>query len=272
GNTWKKLDINNYTITKDTILEFQFQSARGGEIHAIGFDTDNVVNSPQTTFKLSGTQNWGLGDFNNYTIGQGWKSYTINVGDYFTGDFNYLTFANDHDVLNPDARSEFRNLKIYENTNSVAVNINNQTNNYLFSSYDPKQDLNGQFTISQDKTQLDLLGNTWKKLDINNYTITKDTILEFQFQSTRGGEIHAIGFDTDNVISPQTTFKLSGTQNWGLGDFNNYTIGQGWKSYTINVGDYFTGDFNYLTFANDHDVLNPDANGYFRNIQLYEGA
>ncbi|WP_414521180.1 ExeM/NucH family extracellular endonuclease, partial [Umezakia ovalisporum] len=233
GNTWKKLDINNYTITKDTILEFEFQSTRGGEIHAIGFDTDNVVNSPQTTFQLSGTQNWGIGDFNNYTIGQGWKSYTITVGDYFTGDFNYLTFANDHDVLNPDARSEFRNLKIYENTNSVAVNINNQTNNYLFSSYDPKQDLNGQFTISQDKTQLDLLGNTWKKLDINNYTITKDTILEFEFQSTRGGEIHAIGFDTDNVNSAQTTFKLSGTQNWGLGDFNNYTIGQGWKSYTI---------------------------------------
>ncbi|MDH6072887.1 hypothetical protein NWP30_00565, partial [Chrysosporum ovalisporum CS-1034] len=111
-----------------------------------------------------------------------------------------------------------------------------------------------------------------KKLNINNYTITKDTILEFEFQSTRGGEIHAIGFDTDNVISPLTTFKLSGTQNWGIGDFNNYTIGQGWKTYTITVGDYFTGDFNYLTFANDHDVLNPDANGYFRNIQLYEGA
>ncbi|MDH6065829.1 Calx-beta domain-containing protein, partial [Umezakia ovalisporum] len=156
---------------------------------------------------------------------------------------------------------------------SVILDMKGGVDDYFISSYDPQQDLNGQFTISDDQTQLNLLGNTWKKLDINNYTITKDTILEFEFQSTRGGEIYAIGFDTDNVvISPQTTFQLNATQNWGLGDFNNYTIGQGWKTHTITVGDYFRGDFNYLTFANDHDVLNPNGNGFFRNIQLYEAS
>lgn len=130
--------------------------------------------------------------------------------------------------------------------------------------------MNGHHTISDDQTQLDLLGSTWKKLDINNYTITKDTILEFEFRSTRAGEIHAIGFDTDNVISPQTTFKLSGTQNWGLQNYNNYSMEQDWKAYQISVGNYFTGNFNYLTLVNDHDVLNPNADSQFRNIQLYE--
>ncbi|MDH6097741.1 hypothetical protein NWP21_02555, partial [Anabaenopsis sp. FSS-46] len=207
---------------------------------------------------------------NNYSISEGWKAYQINVGNYFTGNFNYLTLVNDHDVLNPNADSQFRNLKIYENTNNVSVNINGQTNDHLISPYDPQQDLNGEFTISDDQTQLDLFGNTWKKLDINNYTITKDTILEFQFRSTSAGEIHAIGFDTDNVISPLTTFKLSGTQNWGLQNYNNYSISEGWKAYQINVGNYFTGNFNYLTLVNDHDVLNPNADSQFRNIQLYE--
>ncbi|MDH6098590.1 hypothetical protein NWP21_06980, partial [Anabaenopsis sp. FSS-46] len=60
--------------------------------------------------------------------------------------------------------------------------------------------------------------------------------------------------------------------NWGLQNYNNYSTNDGWKSYQVSVGNYFTGNFNYLTFANDHDVLNPDADSQFRNIQLYEGS
>ncbi|WP_234419727.1 DUF4347 domain-containing protein [Nodularia spumigena] len=271
GNTWKKLDIGSYNITNNTILEFEFQSSKRGEIHGIGFDTDNdVVNNPQNLFQLSGTQNWGLNNFKNYSTGSGWQSYSITVGDYFTGDFNYLTFANDHDVASPDSNGQFRNIQLYENQNNISVNINGNSNEYALSA--ASQNVTNEFTISADKTELGLSGNTWKKLDIGSYNITNNTILEFEFQSSKRGEIHGIGFDTDNdvVNNPQNLFQLSGTQNWGLNNFKNYSTGSGWQSYSITVGDYFTGDFNYLTFANDHDVLNPDSNGQFRNIQLYE--
>ncbi|RMG15312.1 MAG: DUF4038 domain-containing protein, partial [Cyanobacteria bacterium J055] len=35
---------------------------------------------------------------------------------------------------------------------------------------------------------------------------------------------------------------------------------------------FFTGDFNYLTLINDHDVDNPTGESWFRNIKLYEAA
>uniref|UniRef100_UPI0019147E92 hypothetical protein n=1 Tax=Nodularia spumigena TaxID=70799 RepID=UPI0019147E92 len=165
---------------------------------------------------------------------------------------------------------QFRNIQLYENQNNISVNINGSSNEYALSA--ASQNVTNEFTISADKTELGLSGNTWKKLDIGSYNITNNTILEFEFQSSKRGEIHGIGFDTDNDVinNPQNLFQLSGTQNWGLDDFKNYSTGSGWQSYGIKVGDYFTGNFNYLTFANDHDVASPDSNGQFRNIQLYE--
>ncbi|HEY9596632.1 MAG TPA: right-handed parallel beta-helix repeat-containing protein [Cyanophyceae cyanobacterium] len=131
------------------------------------------------------------------------------------------------------------------------------------------QDKSAQVTISDDKTALQLEGNTWKKMGID-YTITADTVLKFDFRSTSEGEIQGIGFDNDNQLSSDKLFQLSGTQDWGISKFDDYVTGSGWKSYEIPVGDYFTGEVDYLTFANDHDVANPTASSEFRNIQLSE--
>ncbi|MET0043070.1 MAG: hypothetical protein ABW100_06080, partial [Candidatus Thiodiazotropha sp. 6PLUC3] len=57
------------------------------------------------------------------------------------------------------------------------------------------QDING--TEVAQGSSLTLAGNVWKKIAFN-YTITPDTILEFDFESGEQGEIHGIGFDTDN--------------------------------------------------------------------------
>ncbi|MEB3358037.1 MAG: hypothetical protein VKK04_15020 [Synechococcales bacterium] len=120
GNGWRKLDIN-YTITPETMLKLEFRSNAEGEIHAIGFDTDNRVNSrdQKTSFRLFGVQDWGIGDFANYLAQDGWQTVEIPVGDYFTGKMNYLTFANDFDVANPNAISEFRNVMLYEQAESL---------------------------------------------------------------------------------------------------------------------------------------------------------
>jgi len=225
---------------------------------------------------LAGTQNIGRSEFNNYSIGSGWKSYSIKVGDYLSGSFNYLTLANDHDVTNPSSNSVFRNIALYESDPGVAVNIKGTTSNYTPTTYDPAQDITGTFNISADNKQVEIKGNTWKKLDIGNYTITNKTLLKFEYQSTGLGEIQGIGFDTNNSFAvgndAQNLFQLAGTQNIGRSEFNNYSIGSGWKSYSIKVGDYLSGSFNYLTLANDHDVTNPLSNGSFRNIAIYESV
>ncbi len=65
------------------------------------------------TFKLYGSQNWGIQTFNNYA-GETPRHYIIPVGQYYTGDMLYLTFTNDHDVSNPTAESVFMNVKVYD--------------------------------------------------------------------------------------------------------------------------------------------------------------
>lgn len=112
-------------------------------------------------------------------------------------------------------------------------------------------------------------GNTWKDIALN-YTVTTDTVMEFDFMSTVQGEIHGIGFDTNDSIAAGLSFKLYGTQNWGIGTYNNYAGNEGdWVHYTIDVGDRYTGNFNRLFFVNDDDA-NVGSNSFYSNIIIYE--
>ncbi|MES9943254.1 MAG: RHS repeat-associated core domain-containing protein [Candidatus Thiodiazotropha sp. 6PLUC1] len=130
------------------------------------------------------------------------------------------------------------------------------------------QDING--TEVAQGSSLTLAGNVWKKIAFN-YTITPDTILEFDFESGEQGEIHGIGFDTDNGISGGMSFILYGTQNWGIQYTEQYS-GNGVMHYSIPVGSYFTGAMDWLTFINDHDVSEPTAESRFSNIRVYEAG
>ncbi|MEL6463100.1 MAG: hypothetical protein AAFQ91_33610, partial [Cyanobacteria bacterium J06621_15] len=269
------------------ILEFEFRSDVIGEIQAIGFETDDKLkgSDKKRIFQLEGTDNYGIKDFKNKITGQGWKTYQITVGDYFQGDFNYLTFINDHDKSPKNAKSQYRNLKLYEGNDSkfsqaniddnsdVVLTVNDSTNNYTLSSYGGQNQDKGISTISDNKTEIKILGNSWQKLDIDNYNITNNTVLKFDFQSQTEAEIQGIGFDNDDIISggdENHLFQIAGTQNWGIELEDDYTLGSGWKTYEIKVGEYMNGEFNYLTLANDHDISNSTAQSQFRNISLSE--
>ncbi len=145
------------------------------------------------------------------------------------------------------------------------INTNNQV------SYDPTQDGGG--TVTQFNGGFMLDGNNWKKI-VSNFTITANTVLEFDFKSTIEAEVSGIGFDTDDSISSATTFELYGTQGWGIQAFNNYDGSGEWTHYKIDVGSYFTGNFSSLIFANDDDGNQPangtDGNAFFANIIIYE--
>ncbi|MFT5999224.1 MAG: hypothetical protein ACI81P_001681 [Neolewinella sp.] len=93
-----------------------------------------------------------------------------------------------------------------------------------------------------------------------------------EFESTIQGEIHGIGFDNNNGISSNYTFRPFGAQNWGIGAFDNYAQMGDWKAYSIPVGKYYTGNFNWLFFTADHDGGSRNGKSYFRYIRIYEAS
>jgi len=136
------------------------------------------------------------------------------------------------------------------------------------SSYGGTQDA-GSVTVQDGGATILLANNAWKSISLN-YTVTPNTVIEFDFRSTIQGEIHGIGFDNDNAISSNRTFKVHGTQNWGITTYDNYSP-TAWTSYTIPVGASYTGAFNRLFFVADHDGGARNGNAYFRNVKVHEG-
>ena len=159
-----------------------------------------------------------------------------------------------------------------EQPDPLKVTVNGNVAGYAIESYGGRQDANSTVSIEDNGNTLRIVGNGWKKLSLP-YTVTADTVLEFDFRSGARGEVHGIGLDTDNAISSSRTFKLYGTQGWGVGTYNNYMdTAPETKHYVIPVGQHFTGAFLYLIFVNDHDVSNPTAESVFSNIKVYEAG
>lgn len=148
----------------------------------------------------------------------------------------------------------------------LEINFNNVT----FEAYGAGQDF-GEVTYLDGGQVVKLDGNAWKSIPFN-YVVTENTILEFEFGSTAEGEIHGIGFDDDDAISDNRTFRVFGTQAWGISNFNDYNNIGYWKAYQISVGQFFTGSFDRLVFTADHDQRPRDGNAYFRNVRIYEGT
>ena len=202
-------------------------------------------------------------------------TYEIPVGQYFQGNFDYLVFINDHDVADSAAESRFRNVRIYEgqitSAPMLSVTLNGTAQSLPVTSYGgATQDKVGTASVSGDGSELTMAGNLWKKVALP-VDLSASATMTFEFFSSAQGDIHGIGFDNDLGVTGRTHFRLYGTQGWGIADFADYGASVGtWKSYTVNVGQFFTGDFQYLTFSADHDVASPTAESKFRNIVINE--
>ena len=272
-NAWKAIELSK-TITANTILSFDFKTDVEGEVLGIGFDTDDTI-SPNWVFQLIGSQGpWGLQAYNgNYTVGDGYVHYEIAVGEFYTGDFSKLVFVGDDDA-DTGANPTFRNITLYENepssgSSGLQITDNGAAVGAEIHGYDEGQD-RGTSELSLDGSTITLSGNAWKAVDFTK-TITANTVMSFDFKTDVEGEVLGIGFDTDNILSSQWVFQLSGSQSpWGLQDFNGtYTVGDGYVHYEIPVGLFFTGDFSQLVFAGDDDART-GANPSFQNITFYE--
>lgn len=135
------------------------------------------------------------------------------------------------------------------------------------TSYGGSQDADGNSSVRDGGIGLGVYGDSWRAVDLQR-EVTQDTVLHLEFRSDDEGEIHAIGLDEQRgSISGDRLFALDGTQQWGIRDFaGNYTTGQGWRSYEIPIGQYYTGQMEYLVFAADGDTQ--EGASEFRNVRL----
>ncbi|MCX2763526.1 trypsin-like peptidase domain-containing protein [Aquimarina muelleri] len=141
-------------------------------------------------------------------------------------------------------------------------------NDYQITSFS-NQDTAGNFSIVSGGAGISMQNNTWKYITLN-YTVTSNTVIEFDFSSTSQGEIHGVGFENDNSLTSSRYFRVYGTQNYGVGNFDNYS-GSGTKKYTIPVGNFYTGAMNRLVFINDNDTGSGNTS-VFSNVKIYEGS
>jgi len=96
--------------------------------------------------------------------------------------------------------------------------------------------------------------------------------MQLEFKSDIQGEIHGIGFESDNTLSSNLVFKFHGTQNWGIATYDNYPNNGQWVTYNINVGASYTGVADRLLFVADHDGGSRNGDSFYRNIVVFEDA
>ena len=147
--------------------------------------------------------------------------------------------------------------------NCTALNFND----FTVSSFS-NQDNAGDFSVVNGGSGLSLQNNTWKSIAYD-YVVTASTVIEFEFSSTNQGEIHGIGFEDDNSLTSSRYFKVHGSQNYGVTNYDNYSSGT--TTYTIPVGTFYTGTMNRLVFVNDNDAGSGNTS-VFSNVKIYEGS
>ncbi len=272
GNAWKKIDYP-YVITKQTMLSFELSDATGEAI-GIGLDSDNVI-SMDKLFKLAGTDpiNAATTIGNSYAQKNGDTiAYEIPIGRLSLGQYQNIFFVCDDDAT-ASCNATFKDVRLSEkkvtldNTGHLVMG-----NSQKLDTYGWLQDL--EHTIETTSNSIDIVGNTWRALPIESYSLTANTMLEFEFDSNNEGEIHGIGLDNNlNNIDAQKTFRVYGTQTWGI-DATSYAQGATANGtlYQIPIGQHipYNYDVNYIFFANDKDNGAPDAHSHYTNIRIYE--
>ena len=137
-----------------------------------------------------------------------------------------------------------------------------------FRVYTSQRGSDGRGYITNDGASLSLQNNIWVATS-TRFNITPTTILSCDYSSNVSIEIHGIGLDENNTASSNRIFKLGGSQNWGISDFE-YTGNGDVQHFDIPVGQYYTGSMR-LVMANDNDSGSGNV-GYYSNIMITDSS
>ena len=145
-----------------------------------------------------------------------------------------------------------------------------------FINYGGGQDSGVPVTIIEDGHGVIFDDNAWRRFP-HNYTVTADTIIEFDFRSTNIPEIIAISFEDNNVFNDDPYhFFLYGIQTTGVPyaaptPTFEYDGSGDWVHVQIPVGTYYTGNFSHIAIIGDDDGGGDDGDGHFRNMVVHDG-
>jgi Subtilase family/Calx-beta domain len=251
-------------------------------------NNDYVDNDGTLTFAPGETSKTVTVLVNGDTVVENDESFFLRLNSATNATINATANQGEGVILNedivPPAPSGFN------------VTFNGNAQNYTLQSL-ASYDIQDIYSVTSiDNNALTIAGNSWKRIDIPAYTITANTVLEFEFRSTRQGEIHGIGLDNDNIQNSNRLFVLYGTEQRPLFSnisFRNYGNNSGsgttnalWVPYRIAFTSQMLRTFtnrdltttmNSMFFSADDDLLNPATatpqslgNSQFRNIRLYE--
>lgn len=273
GNRWQR-SAQTFDITPFTVLRFDFISTSEGEIHALGFDEDDQLTRDVRLFQIFGTRRYS-GAFqveHPYTQGDlgTFVTFTIKVGELYTGKNLHLVLVNDKDAGTPDNNSSFRNVRIYESTPPAStLDLESQA----FQPY-AGQAHAGAVVVEEGGRGIALEGNQWLA-STAVFDVTARTVLTFEFFSSAEGEIHAIGFEDNDLLNDhRRLFQIFGYQRWSgaLTVDQPYTSGDlgSWKSFSLEVGRFFSGNDMRLILVNDDDSQAPHGQSRFRNLRIFE--
>ena len=137
--------------------------------------------------------------------------------------------------------------------------------------------------VEDNGATLRLAGEISRKFALGStYTVTPNTVLEFDFIGNGSGyeAVFGIGLDNDNALSKNRIFQIWGDKTtWGaITAYRNYSEESDdkhtsrWRHYRIPVGQHFTGAVNFLTFvqAPSEWYYRHDGDSSYRNVRLYE--
>ncbi len=276
GDSFQVINNNGDVALNVDYLNFISQNNGGGNEPCTGSDIPNASVS-KTDEGLQGANDGSITFSFSDTTGRTNIEFSINGGSsypYNVADNSGSTTVSNLSPGTYQLYTRWGNNECPQNLGSVTINAGDtgsgctdcinfdQTGTSSFSN----QDNAANIVIQDNGSTAVLTDNTWRRTN-TKYTITENTILEFEFQSTSQGEIHGIGFDSDESLTSSQIFQLYGTQNWGNRDFD-YSP-SGYASFSIPVGDFYTGTDMYLVLVNDFDNGSGNTSS-FRNVRIFE--
>ena len=191
------------------------------------------------------------GSFNETTEGY---SGVIDTSSLSEGQHTIFVRSMDASGRWGPVSAEFLQIGDFEEPEIDCINLENVS---AFSASN-----SGSFSASG--CTISLTGNIWRATT-QTFTISPTSVLTFDFTANETGEIHGIGFDVDNTASSNRIFDLTGSQNWGITDFS---YSGGTQTFSIPVGQYFTGSNMKLILVNDKDSGTTNNTTTISNVTL----
>lgn len=207
-------------------------------------------------------------------------SYAWNFGDGSSGSgvstshsyaaggtFNVtLTVTDDDNASDSDTQAVTVTAPPPPPTSCPAGSID--FNNFALTTF-ATQDGSGTVEVLDGGDSLRLVGNRWRA-STQTFPITANTRIEFDFASNAAGEIHGVGMDEDNTLTQNRVFKVFGTQTYGNIVNPQYSGAGAFQSYSVAVGESFTGPSFRLVFVNDKDSGTLNNESVFRCVRVVD--